>query len=108
MKFWLGKGIDGFRIDAMAHIYESDNIPDEPLSNIAGATNKDYGYLNHIYTKNDPRTYELLATWRKLCDEWSDSHNELEKVNNKRRFLIVLLDFNNKIKIKSQYSFIFV
>ena len=84
MKFWLGKGIDGFRIDGANHIYELDEILDEPLTNIPDMTNRDYDYVDHIYTKDDPRTYELLATWRKLCDEWSDSHNELQKVNNRK------------------------
>lgn len=80
IKFWLNKGIDGFRIDAVPHIYERDDIPDEPKSNAPGVSERDYGYLNHIHTKDDPRTYDLVKSWRKILDDWSDSHNEDEKV----------------------------
>ena len=80
LRYWLSKGVDGFRIDAVPHIYERDGLPDEPLSHIPGVTNRDQRYLNHIYTRDDPRTYDLIQSWRKVVDEWSDAHNEDEKV----------------------------
>ena len=30
--FWLDLGVDGFRMDAVAHIWEDESMPDEPLS----------------------------------------------------------------------------
>lgn len=30
MKWWLDKGIDGFRVDAISHIKKADNFPDMP------------------------------------------------------------------------------
>ncbi|KAJ8680493.1 hypothetical protein QAD02_016280 [Eretmocerus hayati] len=78
IKFWLSKGIDGFRIDAIPHVYERDDLPDEPL--LISGTPQNYPDLDHIYTKDDPRTYELIKSWRTLMDKWSDEHNEDEKV----------------------------
>lgn len=81
IKFWLQKGIDGFRIDAVPHLFEHADFPDEPRSYTPGATERDYAYLNHIYTKDDPRTYDLVASWRKIMDDYADYHNEDEKVS---------------------------
>ena len=80
IKFWLGNGVDGFRVDAVPHVFEDDKLTDEPLSNTPGASDRDYTYLDHIYTKDDPRTYELVKSWRKVLDDWSNDKNEDEKV----------------------------
>lgn len=68
--FWMDLGVKGFRIDAINHMYEDDRYLDEPLSNL-NVPSDDYDYLNHIYTKNLPETYETLKTWRELMDNHS-------------------------------------
>nr|XP_050856116.1 maltase 1-like [Vespula vulgaris] len=80
IRFWLRKGVDGFRIDAVPHLFERDDLRDEPRSSDPSATDRDYTYLDHIYTKDDPRTYELVKSWRKVLDDYSDANNEDEKV----------------------------
>ncbi|XP_020278781.1 maltase 1-like [Pseudomyrmex gracilis] len=80
IKYWLRKGIDGFRVDAIPHLFENSNFPDEPRSYAPGATERDYTYLDHIYTKDDQRTYDMVASWRKVLDDYADYHNEDEKV----------------------------
>lgn len=81
IRFWLRKGIDGFRIDAVPHLFEDANFPNEPRSYAPGVTERDYMYLEHIYTKDDPRTYDLVASWRKVLDDYADYHNENEKAS---------------------------
>ncbi|XP_058808065.1 maltase 2-like [Phymastichus coffea] len=80
IKFWLDKGIDGFRIDAVPHIYERNDLLDEPESKIPGVKENEYDYLLHIYTKDDPRTYTLIRKWRQLLDDYADKNNLDEKV----------------------------
>ncbi|XP_047354643.1 maltase 1-like [Vespa velutina] len=80
IRFWLRKGVDGFRIDAVPHLFESEDLRDEPRSSDPNATDRDYTYLDHIYTKDDSRTYELVKSWRKVLDDYSDANNEDEKV----------------------------
>lgn len=78
--FWLKKGVDGFRVDAVPHLFERDHFRDEPRSSDKTATDRDYTYLDHIYTKDDPRTYELVRSWRKVMDDYANANNEDEKV----------------------------
>ncbi|XP_024875398.1 alpha-glucosidase-like [Temnothorax curvispinosus] len=72
LTFWMNRGVEGFRIDAINHMYEDARLLDEPPSNIPGLPEDDYDILNHIYTKNLNETYEVLKTWRQLMD----NHNK--------------------------------
>ncbi|XP_011314711.1 alpha-glucosidase-like [Fopius arisanus] len=70
LRFWLDRGVDGFRIDAVNHVFEIQSLQDEPLS---GDTNdpNNYGYLDHIYTKDQPECYKLVGEWRKVLEEYN-------------------------------------
>lgn len=73
--------MDGFRVDAVPHLFETNyTYLDEPKSGIEGATKDDYNYLNHILTKDQPETYNLVLSWRKILDEYADQYNTSEKV----------------------------
>ncbi|XP_055852356.1 maltase A2 [Episyrphus balteatus] len=77
LKFWLDRGVDGFRIDAVPHIFEKVNddgtYPDEPLS---GATSDpdSYDYLTHIYTKDQYETVEVIYEWRAFLNQYQKEH----------------------------------
>lgn len=77
--FWLRNGVDGFRMDAVPHLFEINYPFDEPINSVEGTT-KDYNSLNHIYTKDQPETYNLVQSWRKTLDEYADQYNTSEKI----------------------------
>ncbi|XP_024888279.1 alpha-glucosidase-like [Temnothorax curvispinosus] len=70
MRFWLDKGVDGFRVDAIPHLCEDVRFLDEPLT--GNPNPEDYGYTHKIYTKDLPRTYEIVKGWREVTDEYSE------------------------------------
>lgn len=80
IRFWLRKGVHGFRIDSAPYFYENDQLLDEPRSYAPGVPPDQDAYLIHTYTKDDPRTYELIQSWRKVVDDYADQNNEEEKV----------------------------
>ncbi|XP_054004462.1 maltase 1-like [Hylaeus anthracinus] len=79
IKYWLDMGIDGFRIDAVPHIFESNIDKDEPPSYLS-KNSSEYTYLSHIYTKDQPQTYDLIQNWREFVDKYADELNQDEKV----------------------------
>lgn len=79
IKFWLDQGIDGFRVDAIIHMYEDKNFRDEPLSNLPGIPPDDYLYLTHPYTKDQNETYNIITRWRKIMDDHSAAHETDKK-----------------------------
>ncbi|XP_014664799.1 PREDICTED: maltase 2-like isoform X3 [Priapulus caudatus] len=70
--FWLDKGVDGFRLDAVSHIHEDTDYynKDEPPSNKPNITADDYKYLKHIYTLDLPDTIERLREFRQVMNEY--------------------------------------
>lgn len=80
IRFWLDKGVAGFRVDAIAHLFEVDKelfggkYPDEPLSGWTDDPDN-YDYLDHIYTKDHDLTYDMVYQWREIFDEFSVGDN---------------------------------
>jgi alpha-glucosidase len=78
LRFWLDKGVAGFRIDAVPNLFEVDkdasgNYPDEPKSNNTGDPD-DPAYLTHIYTQDQPETIDMVYQWRAVMDEYQQQH----------------------------------
>lgn len=73
LKFWLSKGVDGFRVDAVNHMFEDEELRDEPLSNKTSDPN-DYEYTLHYYTTNLPESKRMIYSWRALLDTWKSDH----------------------------------
>lgn len=73
MKYWLDLGIDGFRIDAVPHIFEDSELRDEPVDPDSDGDPNNYNSLKHIYTKDQPETFELVYGWRKFIDNYTNA-----------------------------------
>ncbi|XP_063231495.1 maltase 2-like isoform X8 [Bacillus rossius redtenbacheri] len=68
-QFWLDLGVDGFRADAVAHLFEDEQLRDEPLSEDPGDPGEPgYGSLRHARTHNLPEAKDVLAELRRLLD----------------------------------------
>ncbi|XP_065203779.1 maltase A3-like [Planococcus citri] len=71
LTYWLDKGVDGFRLDAVNYLYEDKNYPDEPLSNKPNVAPEEYDYLDHIYSVNQEETFRVLQDWRAILEKYS-------------------------------------
>lgn len=101
LKFWLDtKNVDGFRIDALKHLFESSGFESEPTKKaiISDMLNKKLAYedIDHIYSSNQSETYETLAEWRSYCDA-------LGKRKNSVKALIVEVTYDNVKELKPYY-----
>ncbi|XP_023166352.2 maltase A1 [Drosophila hydei] len=86
IKFWLAKGVSGFRIDAIPYLFEIEldrynEYPDEPLSNDSSCPDPDdHCYTQHIYTQDQPETFDMVYQWRELVDEFHTEHGGDERL----------------------------
>ena len=68
MRFWLGRGVAGFRIDAVSRLFEDPNLHDDPIlpgKNAYGDPN-----IAHKYTDNLPEVHQVLREMRSVVNEF--------------------------------------
>lgn len=70
--FWLKKGVDGFRIDAIPFLFESESFEDDPVHIPLQEDPLDYGYLDHYYSFGQDETFDMVQQWRALVDEQTE------------------------------------
>ncbi|XP_034948196.1 alpha-glucosidase-like [Chelonus insularis] len=68
LRFWLNRGVDGFRIDTIPNLVEDARFLDEPKIPNTGLPDTDPGTLRHIYTADQNETYDVLKSWRAVLD----------------------------------------
>ncbi|MHA1641173.1 MAG: glycoside hydrolase family 13 protein [Promethearchaeota archaeon] len=75
MRFWLDKGVDGFRLDILHAIYEDEKLRNDKFSWHVLPSNKrvDVLFRKHLYDLNLPETYNFALELRKLVDEYEPS-----------------------------------
>lgn len=71
VRFWLDRGVDGFRMDAIAVLVEAeDKSLDEPKNPKTNCPADQFEYLSHIYTDMQPQSFELIRQWSDILDEY--------------------------------------
>jgi alpha-glucosidase len=75
VRFWLDRGVDGFRLDTINFYFHDKELRDNPRSpelrnaTIAPEVNP-YNWQDHLYDKNQPENLEFLRRFRALLDEY--------------------------------------
>ena len=77
LMFWLDRGVDGFRVDAVPHLVEDSQFLDEPTKAEYDPERPRYDHLEHIYTKNLKANHKIVQEWRAVLDKYRDSYRIL-------------------------------
>jgi alpha-glucosidase len=67
LRFWLERGVDGFRIDVIHRIAKDPALRDNPPSATPGAG---YGGQLHVHDENHPDVHGMLRGLRALLDRY--------------------------------------
>lgn len=70
IKFWLEKGIDGFRLDVVNCYIKDDKFRNNPFT--LGPTPRPYDLQKHIFDRDRPELHDILRDFRKLLNQYSD------------------------------------
>jgi alpha-glucosidase len=72
LRFWLDRGVDGFRVDVIYHILKDDQFRDNPRNpDYRPGQNPHHEFLA-TYTMDRPEVHDIIAGMRRVIDEYPD------------------------------------
>jgi alpha-glucosidase len=96
IKYWIELGIDGLRIDALKHVYESELLEDESY---------DVGD-SLIYTVDQVEVYDLIKDWHLLLDEFKekDHHTRLMMTESYSNHSVLYKYYTSGAEVPSNFN----
>ena len=72
LRFWLDRGVDGFRIDVLWHMIKAEGLPDNPVNpDYKPAMGEKFSVLQSNST-DQPEVHEVAAAFRALADQYRE------------------------------------
>jgi alpha-glucosidase len=72
MRFWLKRGVDGFRVDVIWHLIKDAEFRDNPPSPAFLPGRAPYEQLLPLFTTDRPEVHDVIAGLRRVIDEFDD------------------------------------
>ncbi len=112
-RFWLERGIDGFRLDTINFYFHSRGLednpplpPDERNASTAPAVNP-YNFQDHLHDKSQPENLAFLERFRALLDEYP-AKAAVGEVGDSQRGLEIVAAYTSGRRVHMCYSFDFL
>ena len=114
VRFWLDRGVDGFRLDTINFYFADKELRDNPAlpanqrnSAIAPAVNP-YNYQMHTHSKNQPENLDFLRRFRKVLDAYPAA-TSIGEVGDAQRGLEIMGEYTSGgDKVHMCYAFEFL
>jgi alpha-glucosidase len=71
MRFWLGKGVDGFRVDVIWHLIKDVEFRDNPPNPEYREGRPPHERILPLYSTDQPEVHEVIAEMRRVVDEFN-------------------------------------
>src|SRR3989338_1033371 len=73
LRFWLDRGVDGFRVDVVYYIFKDAEFKDNPLNpQFVPGTDNPYMEQIHVYDKGLPETLGIVKEFCHVLEEYKD------------------------------------
>ena len=71
-RFWLDRGVDGFRIDAINFAMHDPDLRDNPPAPAGGKRTRPFDFQQHLYNQSHPDIVNFLERLRRLTDSYGE------------------------------------
>jgi alpha-glucosidase len=72
LRFWLERGVDGFRVDVLWHLIKDDRFRDNPPNPSWCEGTDPYQKLIPLYTTDQSEVHGVITRMRRLVDQYKD------------------------------------
>ncbi|MEZ6024127.1 MAG: alpha-amylase family glycosyl hydrolase [Hyphomonadaceae bacterium] len=69
VRFWLARGVDGFRLDVVNFYAHDAQLRDNPPLPLKRAAARPHQFQRHLYDRTQPETFDFIKRLRALLDE---------------------------------------
>ncbi|WP_176085402.1 alpha-glucosidase family protein [Martelella sp. HB161492] len=115
VRFWLERGVDGFRLDTVNYYFCDAELRDNPAvdgelgpSGLDAPDVNPYGFQQHLFDKTRPENIAFLRRFRALLDEYDD-RSSVGEVGDGARSLKTVADYTSGgDKLHMCYTFDFL
>lgn len=78
-RFWLERGVDGFRLDALNHAMHDRRLRNNPPAPDSGKPrSRPFDFQRKVYSQSQPEMLGFVERIRALCDEYGAIHTVAE------------------------------
>jgi alpha-glucosidase len=71
-RFWLDRGVDGFRLDAINFAMHDPQLRDNPPAPGGGKRTRSFEFQQHLYNQSHPNIVKFLERLREVTDSYGD------------------------------------
>jgi alpha-glucosidase len=72
LRFWLDRGVDGFRVDALRQLSKDEHLRDNPPNPAYHPGMAPYHRLLPAYSTDQPMVHEMIAQMRRMVDRYAE------------------------------------
>jgi len=70
LRFWLDRGVDGFRVDVLWLLIKDDQLRDNPPNPAWRPGDRSHGQLLPVHDADQPEVHEVVAEMRRVLDAY--------------------------------------
>ena len=106
VKFWLDKGVDGFRLDTVNYYFHDKKLRDNPKSPkiFTEPPVNPYYLQNQLYAINQDENLEFLSKFRSLLNRYPEK-TSVGEVGDSHNAIQIMKKYTSESKLHMAYSF---
>ncbi|MFZ5616345.1 MAG: alpha-amylase family glycosyl hydrolase [Pseudomonadota bacterium] len=102
-RFWLDRGVDGFRLDVANFYFCDKSLRDNPPKRKGGGFARPYQHQRHLYDRSRPENLAFMEEFRALVDQYQERMTVAEIGSDS--YIRRSMDYTSTGRLHTAYNF---
>jgi len=108
-RFWLQRGVDGFRLDAINFAMHDPSLADNPPVTVTKAVfNRPFDFQHHLHNQSQPELVPFIEKLAKVMHEFGADRFTVAEVGGEQALTEMKLYTEGQVRLNTSYSFDFL